>query len=391
MDLGPEQELALVACGRRDLRAGAEGRVRELAARSDPERLAVVLDAQRLLALAGGRLLELAPDAFPDAFHRHVDEAAHLAAVRAVTVDSVARSLHEALEARGIASVPLKGTALARRLYLDLSRRSSADVDVLVGRPDLDAAIAAALELGYEPPADPLVVDGLPELHYTFVPAREWLPQVDLHWRIHWYETAFSRALLDTAVADGEGGLRPAPAYDLAALLLFFVRDGFIGLRYAADIATWWDVYAGELPAGGLAGVLADHPEVAPALHVGAVVCERLGGPEADAVLGAEPVLSRGEARALNVVNWTATSARRDQAADRAFVDWALRPPGTTAAFSRRHLRPPPEVIAKWYGLPEDARLRRRFWGLCHGPKYALRLTLTALSARLRRTQPLPR
>jgi hypothetical protein len=378
-----EQELALLVAGTRERRAEAEGRLRELAGRADPERLAATLDDQRLLALGGDRLLAALPDALPERFREHVAEARRLSALRSVAVDSIAQSLQQTLDERGIANLPLKGTALARRLYGDLEHRASADVDVLVRGSDLNAALAAVLERGYLPPSDPLVADGLPELHYTCEPRHDWLPQVELHWRVHWYETGFSRALLDSAT-DDEGGRRPAPAYDLAALLLFFARDGFIGLRYAADVAAWWDAYGDALPDGGLRGVMADHPEVATALRAAAVVSERLGGPSAAAVLGGPADLSPEAARAVSAANWTGAGDQDRRAADRAFVDWTLRPPGSTGAFARRHLRPPPQVIAKMYRLPDGAHLRRRFWSVFHGPKYALRISAAAISARRR-------
>jgi hypothetical protein len=377
-----EQQLGLLVCGTAARRAAAEPRVRELAARSNAERLAAVLDGQRLLAIAGGRLTEVAPDAFPPAFHAHVAGASQIAARRAVAVDSVGDSLQRTLDEHGIANVPLKGTALARRLYGDLSHRSSADVDVLVGRDDLDAALAAVLERGWRPPRDPLVAGGLPDLHYTCDPPREWLPQIEVHWRVHWHETRFSRALLESVRADGAGVRRPAAAYDLAALLLFFARDGFIGLRYAADIAAWWDVYAGELQAGGLRGVVADHPEIAAPLRTAAVVSERLGGPRAANVLGDVPSLSPRETRAVRLANWTATGDPHQLAANRAFVDWLLRPPRSLRAYTRRHLRPPAEVVAKMYGLSEDDDARLRFWRVFHGPKFALRLGAASMSAR---------
>jgi hypothetical protein len=346
--------------------------------------MASILAGQRLLALGGGRLVELAPDALPENFHDNVAEARRLCALQAVAIDSVAQSLERALDSRGIANAPLKGSALARRLYGTLEERPSADVDVLVGRGDLRAALDVVLELGYLPPEDPVVVEGLPELHYNCEPRHDWLPRVELHWRVHWYETRFSSAFLESAVVDPDGTRRPALTYDLAALLLFFARDGFIGLRYAADIAAWWDAYGTELPPTGLRNVMADHPEVATALRAAAVVSERLGGPEASAVLGGSASLSPAAARAVSVANWTAAGDHDQLAADRAFVDWSLRPPGTRRAFTRRHLRPPPQVIARMYRLPDGARRRRRFWSVFHGPKYAMRIGAAAIYAHRR-------
>ena len=59
---------------------------------------------------------------------------------------------------------------------------------------------------------------------------------------MHWYETQFAADAL--ARAERPGAHRPLvmqPADGLAALMLFYARDGFFGLRMAADVAAWWD------------------------------------------------------------------------------------------------------------------------------------------------------
>lgn len=383
-----EHELALAMCATRARREESEERVRQLAATVQAGQLASVLDSQRLLPLVGGRLVALAPDAFPDSFHTLVSGARRIYGAHAIGVDAIGQALQRALEQAGIDALPLKGPSLGRRLYGDLSTRAATDVDLLMRRTRLDEAVAIAVARGYDTPRDPLVADGLPQLHYTLEPCADWMPPVELHWRVHWYETEFSREMLDASAPDPVAGRKPSAEHDLAALLLFFTRDGFIGLRYAADIATWWDLYRHELPAGGLSELLASHPELAPALRAAATVSASLGGPPAQRVLGDDRPLSAREARAVRLANWTGGDGNPQLYANRSLVDWVLRPPNTVRAYARRQLRPPPEVIARMYDLPESARLRRRVWSVLHGPKYLLRLGAAAMYSRESRTAP---
>ena len=70
------------------------------------------------------------------------------------------------------------------------------------------------------------------------------LPRVELHWRVHWYERQLRRR------RPRAGRVKPAaasrsqmqPLDGLVALMLFYARDGFAGLRYPADAAAWWDL-----------------------------------------------------------------------------------------------------------------------------------------------------
>jgi hypothetical protein len=83
---------------------------------------------------------------------------------------------------------------------------------------------------GYTLLDDRLDRRGRPDLHHRLEhPGR---PAIDLHWRLHWHEEAFARDLLGRARATGT----IAAADEAAALLLFYARDGFYGLRLAADI-----------------------------------------------------------------------------------------------------------------------------------------------------------
>ena len=144
------------------------------------------------------------------------------------------------LEQAGIRALGLKGSILARQLYDDPGARTAGDIDILVAAADLDRAIAVVQQMGWRHQRNESRATRLPVLHETL--ARPQLPRVELHWRVHWYETQFAAdALARAERAAPHQPLVMQPADGLTALALFYARDGFFGLRMAADVATWWD------------------------------------------------------------------------------------------------------------------------------------------------------
>src|SRR6202021_1691641 len=78
--------------------------------------------------------------------------------------------------------------------------------------------------------------DALPLLHHVLALPNSW--GIDLHWRVNWYETAYTDEML--APSSEQGGVRAlAPVDDLVSLLLFHARDGLRGMRYPIDLAAW--------------------------------------------------------------------------------------------------------------------------------------------------------
>lgn len=144
------------------------------------------------------------------------------------------------LEAVGIRALPLNGSILARRLYGDVAVRSSIDIDILIAPEDL-TAVAAVAELGWRWDRDAWRVGGLPVLRETLFHTS--LPRLELHWRVHWYERRFAIDALARAERPAIGEpLQMQPLDGLIAVMLFYARDGFAGLRFPADAAAWWDV-----------------------------------------------------------------------------------------------------------------------------------------------------
>ena len=329
------------------------------------------------MALLGSRALDAAPGTLPPEFAAAVDRARAAARARGLALEGLAGHVAERLEAAGIRTLVLKGPLLARRLHGDEGLRETNDLDLLVDPARIDQAVAITGELGYR--AEPL--DGRPELHHTLRDPDGKLTRIELHWRIDWWEDDFSHELLDRSVPV-VGDLRePQPEDDLAALLLFYARDGLFGLRAPADLAAWWDRY-GE---GASGSVLARHWERHPALRrplLAAVdAAERVAGVPAERLL---PPSARQTARTRVAVALASPSGAGDPdqlAANAALVDQLLSPPGGQRAALRRHVLIPPERISSVYRLPPGASVRRVAWRLLHPPKIALRYALGLVGA----------
>jgi hypothetical protein len=73
------------------------------------------------------------------------------------------------------------------------------------------------------------------------------------------------------------------------------------------------------------------------------------------------------------------------------FIDWLVAPRGDWPQFARRALIPPRARIEQMYRLAEDARWRRLWWRLVHGPKMVLRYLIALWKVRRgRQWVPLP-
>lgn len=95
-----------------------------------------------------------------------------------------AGSILQAFKQHGLDVIPLKGLYLAEAVYPAIGLRTFSDLDLLVRRSDLDAALHALQETGYRlttwyDPADPNQdIKHLPPLE------KEGWPLVELHWSI---------------------------------------------------------------------------------------------------------------------------------------------------------------------------------------------------------------
>lgn len=382
-----EEELLLLLCGTAERRRRMSDRIVALAARADLEVLSALMARQMLFPLLGTRLIEAAPAQVTPAMREQLDQALELARLRGLQLELLALQLQNDLERAGIPALPLKGTSLARNLYGDPGLRITQDIDILVGGEELNDAARVLERRGYRRGNG--AYDSPGRLHLGLKHERSELPPVELHWRIHWYEDAFSRAMLERSAPAPEGR-RARPADELAALLLFFSRDGLMGLRLAADVATWWD--ADERPREDplLDPICAEAPDLRNALSASALSLERLVGVRADAIVSARPARWRS-CTAVRMANWTVSGDLDQIGANLTLIDWLLAPPGGGWAFVRRVLIPPPAQISAMYGLAPSAVLRRTFWRLAHGPKLLVRYLIALWKVRCGRSWvPIP-
>jgi hypothetical protein len=320
-----------------------------------------------MLPLLGRRLLAAAADEMPAAFAARVAAAHARDRAAALELQHLARALVGDLAGRGIRALVLKGPGLAERVHGDPGLRSAGDVDLLVAREQLAPALAAMRARGYGPPtADRVDRRGLPHLHFAL--RAEGSPSVELHWRVHWHEEAFSRAMLERARPAGDGLLAPAPADEAAALLLFFARDGFYGLRIAADLGAWWERFADGAGEGFLTAYARRHPALARAWAAAALAAEQAAGVPAAWWTGGPPRPGRRGGLAVRLACWSQRGAHGQLVANVALADGLLTPTRSLHRFARRQALGAPgargvhlaKVAARFaIGL---WRVRRRPW-----------------------------
>lgn len=339
-----ERGLILLAAGTAARRAARRGEALALVRRVRWEDLAETLRSRRLLATVGPRLLELQPATRDSEFAAMVQDALEEGRRHGGLLALITLRLAAGLADAGIACSSLKGPLFAEAVYGDVGRRRSGDIDLLVAAEDLRRAADVIGGLGYLPPRDHERRDGLPLLHYSLVhPAGE-LPPIELHWRVHWYERRFARERL--LPGGGEPpSWRPAPADELVALLLYYARDGFLDLRLACDLGAWWDRFATELPARGLADQIAAYPELRRVIEAACRVGERTVGIPAQRLISRESGRLRG-ALAMRLANPHPTASVPQLHAEIGLLDGLLAPPGGFPGYLRRQLFPPRAVLA---------------------------------------------
>ncbi|HXB66360.1 MAG TPA: nucleotidyltransferase family protein [Solirubrobacteraceae bacterium] len=339
----PERQLALLLVGTRALRERNRARIDELSARVDYDALAAFLCRSSMLSLIGRRLLELG-DAPPSRFAEAVTcygARAHRQAVGQALVTT--RALGALAEA-DIRALPLKGPLLSERIYGELDARVSADIDLLLSRADLPRAMASLECIGYRSPFAGDMRRRPPEVHEVLRSAAG-LPPIELHWRLHWYDEHFGAELLRRATPDNDGHLRPTPAYELAALLLAYAREGFAGLRQLADLTTWWDRFADAVTPAELDELIDGDPSIARPLATAAAIAQRLGGLPAERLLAPE-VRARASRGAARLSNWPLRGPYPQIGANVALADWFLAAPGQRRALFGRHLWLSEEVLS---------------------------------------------
>lgn len=369
----PELALILLSAGTAERRERMGEPARALARMANWELLGTTLAARGLTPMLGERLQELCPEQARERFAAEVARSVTGTRRRGALLGLVCERLRQSLTAAGIRSLALKGTFLAESVYGDPGLRSAGDIDLLVGPGDLPRALAITRRAGYGAPRDHLAGDGLPLLHYTLTDGSGRLPALDLHWRVHWYERRFSADMLDRAREDDRFGLRAGALDELVSLLLFYARDGFLGLRLACDLARWWDRLGATLSEGVLGEVIGRYPGLGRALSAAAVAAERIVGVPGAWLLGRGRRAGMRTRLATRLANPGGRGNPAQRSADVGLVDWLLVPRGGQREFIRRQLLPPRMV------LEERSRVRaeRRVTALGHGARVLSRYGLT--------------
>lgn len=343
-----ERELILIAAGTRARRDACGPRAALLARHVRWSSFTETLRSRRLLATLGPHVLELAQDDTAAAFAVEVDRTLEIDRRRGMLLQLAAVRAIAALADAGIRSSVLKGAFLSEWIYGDPGRRSCTDIDLLLAPRDLSAAVEVLRGFGYRAPGDHVGRRGLPLLHFLLEHGGGELPPIELHWRIHWYESSFAEERLLTPQPDRLGRWRAPAAEELVALLLFYARDGFTDLRLASDIAAWWDVRGSELTPEALPRAVAGYPALRRACRVALAVAERTVGVPAGELFGPPGGRLRCRERAAaRLANPNPQTSERQLYAEIGLIDGLLAPAGGLRAFVGRQLLPPGEVLTK--------------------------------------------
>lgn len=364
---GAEQQLILLSASTAARRHALHAQVWRLTEDTNWSQLADALSSRRLMPCLGPRIVELADGQASDGFVLAVEQAAEAARLHSGFLLLVCQRVMSALADAGIPSTPLKGPLLSEAIYGDPGRRLSNDLDLLVAPEHLPRAVKVVCGLDYDVPTDHVGQDGLPLLHFILLHRRRELPPVELHWRVHWYERNFAQERLLPPAHALVRNWRPDPVDELAALLLFYVRDGFVDLRLASDLSAWWDVFGAEVRPGALDELLGDYPALARPILVAAKVAENIVGLPAAQIFGRKPRLGVRDRMATRLANPNRHASRAQLFAEMGFIDGLLTPPGEFGTFIRRKVLLPREVF------DEYARRAPR-WGAKSPLDYSLRM-----------------
>jgi hypothetical protein len=361
--------LVALSAGTAARRAREREQAKQLRA-ADWDQLSETLGALRLLPTLGPRLIEMADGNAPAAFERRVAAALQSSQRHAAFLELTTQRAIEMLRRGGIRVTPLKGPRLAEALYGDIARRVCNDIDLLVAPAQLEAAVQVVRALGYTRPADRVDGRGLPRLHFTLTHEHDVLPPLELHWRIHWYESRFAeeRLLAPAGAADW----RPEAVDEFAALLLFYARDGFLALRYACDLGAWWDTRGGQVGRGQMEQLIDSYPALAGVLRAALAVAEHNVGLPA-AKLGGQRLQPRARERlSRRIACAENTGGPAQRYAEMGLIDGLLTPRRGLREYLSRQLRAPQPKAGQ-------TRLGRLRADIAHSARVLTRYGLTVL------------
>lgn len=369
---GPEEQLMLLTAGTEERRARCEARMRQLISSSDQDRLLHVLEAHGVVGVVGTRLLAFAPSAMSFEFRDQVETAVTAWRRRSLLLEATASKLIDRLTNAGIRCASLKGTFLVKDIYGDPGLRTASDIDLLVDPGEFQRAIAVLAEEGYRQHGERPWLGELPLFEAALLPPATFLPPIDLHWRLHWYEDDFAARYLARSIPAQGRGLRPDLADELMGLLLHYARDGLTGLRVPLDIGAWWDRHGAQLPDLALDSVAQEHPRLRRVAVTAATAAARLVGLPVERLFS-EQYRSDVSRLALRIMSSTARS-HGDFETKKSVVDMLLAPVGERPRSLARYLRPPASVIQEVYELRAGGWARQEMYRLRYGAIVGARL-----------------
>ncbi len=241
----PEDELLLLLA-RGSLSAEIQARARDLLARE--LNWPLILDqpqSYRVLPLVYRHLQTLGFAGVPAQARARLEALAReVAASNALA----ARELTELLrlfDQAQIPAIPLKGMALAESLYGDLTLRVSDDIDILVPRATVGRAIAKISTIGYRAESAQWSERRLLSSFIEYGFARQdkaYGHELDLHWGVLWWRPLDKGAIEDLwsearpTIVLGVPAYALSPEWEFLFLAAHAARDGWIGLKWLADI-----------------------------------------------------------------------------------------------------------------------------------------------------------
>lgn len=350
----PEARLILLSAATAARREQCHSEMEGLADLVDWSRLEAILASRRLLPLLGNRMLKALGHRVPRSFARAVEQKTIDARQHGRFLQLAGRNVREALSDVGIRCLDLKGPTLGEVLYGDPGHRMSSDIDLLVSPSDLARAVDVVQGLGYGYPDDPSGPDGLPLLHFVMRHANGLLPDVELHWRVHWNEREFARDMLERSSVNRVLGRIPTPVDGFISLLLFYARDGFIDVRLVTDLVGWWEAFKLQLDPGALDDTVRRYPALSRALWAALTVVEDLTGLPARQLADTPGRLETRVRLAVRLANPNPTQSVTQLHADMALVDWLLTPKDAQLRFLRR------QILISWDVLEYRARRAQR-------------------------------
>lgn len=141
----------------------------------------------------------------------------------------------------GVPALLLKGAALRLTAYQDPAERAFGDLDILVSKPSVDAAVAALVDNGYEPESERRISLYL-EHHHHLILSKPQGFVVEVHWALDAPISPFaldpSAFLRDARTLTTPHGLTlvPSPEHMVLHMAHQNLEDGFSHLRRLVDV-----------------------------------------------------------------------------------------------------------------------------------------------------------